>query len=191
MHVSIAIGKDIVRNNHAEKYCSDLGNEEHAAAQDRGRGEKGQGDQDQGQHKSQDPIQHNIYIFEIFSPLRLKDTAEEMGLGTGYSVDRLVVREDGDCWDLRRPEHQRELLQLLRERRPDAVVLSPPCTAFSQMQNINKHRMDSEIWDSKVREGIAYLDYTAKIIKEQIRLGGVFVFEHPRNATSWGHPGLR
>ena len=64
------------------------------------------------------------------------------------------------------------------------VVLSPPCTMYSSLQNTNKHKMKD--WDAKKEQGDLHLQFAMLLAKRQLSNAGGFIFEHPDSASSWG-----
>ena len=82
------------------------------------------------------------------------------------------------------PTQQDAAIKLLQRTRPRLLILSPPCTLFSQLQNLNPEKGTSE-WMRKLGEARALLRYAIRATEEQVRLGGYFIFEHPLNASSW------
>eukprot|EP00969_Alexandrium_andersonii_P323158 14278764-Alexandrium_andersonii.AAC.1 len=68
---------------------------------------------------------------EVFSPPRLCPKAAELGYRAFVSCDL----ETG--WDFRAPGHRESLMKDILKRGPRVIVLSPPCTAFSQMMDVN------------------------------------------------------
>ena len=84
---------------------------------------------------------------EIFSPPRL---APEFMKRPGdhlaqFSIDVLTG------YDLSARDIQNYMLEMLQRRKPRAVMLSPPCTMFSKLQNLNRKKSDPTAWAHKVR----------------------------------------
>ena len=88
----------------------------------------------------------NSDVAEVFSPPRI---AQEAGLRKyggkvlrpGWSLD-LTMREQGTgkAWDFSKEEMRKKAMKLARESKPFLVIGSPPCTAFSKLQNLNANR---------------------------------------------------
>ena len=66
-----------------------------------------------------------------------------------------------------------------------AVVGSPPCSSFSQLQSLSK---DSERKRSMLKQGIQHLEFCCKVYRYQIEKGRWFVHEHLAGAWSWKLP---
>ena len=77
-------------------------------------------------------------------------------------------------------------MQLVNSRRPYLLVGSPPCTAYSNLQNLNKCRPGGEEKVAAMQEEAqVHLDFVAKLYLMQIAAKRYFVHEHPTSATSW------
>ena len=74
-------------------------------------------------------------VTEVYSPPRMAEEATAQHLQPGSSIDIHTG------WDLSQPAQAKKMWQTLEAEDPDLVVLSPPCKAFCQMQNINFPRM--------------------------------------------------
>ena len=67
--------------------------------------------------------------------------------------------------------------------RPLVIILSPPCTPFSLLQQL---RGDPQVrCPNRWREAVQVLELAVALCELQIQLGGSLVFEHPQSATSW------
>ena len=64
-------------------------------------------------------------IVEVYSPPRVTSKAPQHGFTAGGALDLSTG------WDLKKKEHQQAALRLIRETQPVLVILSPPCTTFS------------------------------------------------------------
>ena len=121
-------------------------------------------------------------VCEIFSPPRVCSLAGKLNLIGGYSIDKVHVDAfTNQSWDLTKPRDQSQLWGLLRRRPARMLILSPPCTTFSCLQRLRKTEMDPKI----KKEGIDLLKVAVKAAHLQLKSGGLFIFEHPRDASSW------
>ena len=75
-------------------------------------------------------------------------------------------------------------IRLLDEIRPAVLMLSPPCTMFFAMQNINIHKMKNDSARSRVKEAVAHFASAVLLCIKQSQRGGTFVLEHPVGASS-------
>ena len=87
-------------------------------------------------------------------------------------------------WDLRSPVQQMEVVRMIRRDLPILLVLSPPCTVFSQLQVLSSAHWSAQK-DRQYEESLILLRFAVRLCKLQIDLGNVFILEHPRSATSW------
>ena len=129
-------------------------------------------------------------VVELYSPLRI---VQEAGLRAyagqrlkpGWSLD--LTKDDpetGKPWNLAGGKVRAKATQLITEGKPRCVILSPMCTAFSQMQDINKDRFILKrsktrfeengfyyflnIIDYKLKNTISPLNFERNNIKERI-----------------------
>ena len=108
-------------------------------------GSSDSGDPDDMANEDEDQDEEDIFnearqvdLMEIFSRPRLIPAIRSLGylLRCGKSIDILTGH---DLLDIRNRLYVRRVLQT---ERPKAVVLSPPCTMFSQLMNTNFRRMN-------------------------------------------------
>ena len=59
------------------------------------------------------------------------------------------------------------------------------CTAFSQIQAINKGRRDPNVVRRELDEAKDHIRWVMRLCAMQARANRYFVFEHPASATSW------
>ena len=79
---------------------------------------------------------------------------------------------------------------MVRDEKPWHVMLSPPCTLFSSLQNCNPGRGSKE-WLHEYAKALELLKFSMTIAKMQIDSGRFFTFEHPLRATTWTVPCVR
>ncbi len=73
-----------------------------------------------------------VDVTEIYSPRRVVEVAEEMGLRGGLSLDLTTG------WDFDREEDRDKTWEYITRIKPLVVIGSPMCTMFSQLQNLRK-----------------------------------------------------
>ena len=109
-----------------------------------------------------------------------------MGFKGGWSLDRSCE----DPTSQRRfdflQKHDREMAKrMLRRDKPRLMVLSPPCTAFSQASNMNGGPTPEAL-----AEGIELFRFAIEMAVLQNRLGGVYVLENPQTSKAWQLPDI-
>ena len=130
-------------------------------------------------------------VVEVYSQPRIAQEAamrmyDGMKLVPGWSLD--LTRSDpktGKPWDLGDRTVQSRVKKMILESKPLFVIGSPPCTAFSVMQNINKDKRDPEVIKKEIEEGRKHLKFCMELYKMQVDGKRFFVHEHPAGATSW------
>eukprot|EP00435_Cladocopium_sp_Y103_P046756 s2377_g13.t1 len=87
-------------------------------------------------------------VTEVYSPPRVAKAAEAKGMSMGSSIDLSTG------WDLNQPAEAKRVWQTLEAEDPDLVVISPPCKALCQMQNIIFPRMGKVMAMQLVADGL-------------------------------------
>ena len=135
--------------------------------------------------------QKNADVAEMYSPPRI---VQEAGLRVyggrrlrpGWSLDLSVNDpETGTPWDLSDGKIRTKAVNLITEGKPFMLILSPMCTAFSQIQAINKERRDPAVVRRELDEAKDHIRWVMKLCALQARANRYFVFEHPASASSW------
>ena len=82
---------------------------------------------------------------------------------------------------------------MIRSRAPYLIICSPPCTKFSNLQNLNK-AINGPEWHEKFAAELemakAHVRFCVELMREQLAAGRHFLFEHPAWASSWDMPEL-
>lgn len=126
------------------------------------------------------------HIMEVYSPRRVLAVAvDEMELSGEVSADL----ETG--WDFTKLDHRIALVIQVKARRPEVLVLSPPCTLFSTLMNLNWCKMPRATREAKFLEGLLHLEFCCLLMDLQISEGRKVVFEHPQSALSWQNSQLK
>lgn len=90
-----------------------------------------------------------VQFMEIFSNPRIAPEVRRLGQTCGPSIDL------GTGWDLTKKAVQQRLLQLLYVLQPLVLMLCPPCTVFSCVQNtMRDRRADYKKWEKQYAEGL-------------------------------------
>ena len=117
-------------------------------------------------------------VAEVYNPNRFGDRAKRFQLHPGQAFDLTLGH------DLLKADMQAEVVQYLDFMRPGLVVISPPCTLFTPLQNLNKHRK-YQIFLKRLRFARKLLRFSAKVAEKVMSYGGQFVLEHPLTSTAW------
>ena len=123
-------------------------------------------------------------VAEVFSMPRVVPLAEKKGLQGVRSYDI------GSGWDFLRADHRKQCVEEIRQCKPRVLMVSPPCTAYSVWQRLNAARWGEMSQRSKV-EAQTLLLFGIQLCELQHSMGNYFIFEHPRNASSWQDPAWR
>ena len=130
-------------------------------------------------------------VVEVFSPPRIAQEAAVRSyngtrLKPGWSLD--LTRNDpmtGEPWNLSDKKVQARVRALVRGCAPLFLIGSPPCTAFSSMQNASRGLRDPKIVAAELEEAKEHMRFCIELYMIQLDGGRCFVHEHPAGATSW------
>ena len=86
-----------------------------------------------------------VHFAEIFSPERFAQRGKPLGLLTGIAVDLSTRKANGEFWDLRKEEDQKELEVVLEEQLPELLIGSPPCAAHSVARTWSNRKRDPKV----------------------------------------------
>ena len=127
-------------------------------------------------------------VSEVYSPPRVTKTARRLGLKAGWALDLRTVDEHGRNWDFSRPDRRKEALCLVRSSQPKMLIGSPMCTAFSQLQALNRSKLGEEKWKLMIEDATRHIIFCSVLYREQMSRGDYFLHEHPAGASSWRLP---
>ena len=123
---------------------------------------------------------------DAFSQPSISPHIEHRGLRTSPAIDV----ETG--FDLGTGEGQARCLRIFNNDRPQILMLSPPCTVFSQIQRTHQNRRkDYEDWQQKYCEGLNLWRFGLLLFERQVLQGRLAVIEHPAQASSRRLPETR
>jgi len=125
-------------------------------------------------------------IAEFYSVPRVLPCARRHGFRGSLSLDLHTG------WDFRIPKLRDLSCRLLVLLRIAMLILSPPCTAFSFLQEMfNYKKLPVEVVQQKMAAAMILLRHALQCAKIQYEAGRLFVFEHPASATSWKLPEVK
>eukprot|EP00435_Cladocopium_sp_Y103_P068786 s76_g32.t1 len=125
-------------------------------------------------------------VIELFSPTRVNQYVERFGLRKGAAIDLEELKPDGsDYWDLDRQEDFEQVMDLITMEQPWLLTSSPPCTTFSPLRRLSNFKRPKEIVEAEEALGRLRLSRSMECCKLQDSLGGYYLHEHPKEASSW------
>lgn len=92
-------------------------------------------------------------IAEVMSPPRVVPVGVKAGCRNGGSFDL----QNG--WDFLDDKQQDACLEQMEQHDVDAVIVTPPCDQFSQLQNMSKGKGDPLLREQRLREAIKLLKF--------------------------------
>ena len=124
-------------------------------------------------------------VAEVYSPPRIAEAAQRMGLRAGWSLDLITCDENGRSWDFNCPTMRNAAARKVLQDKPRLFIGSPMGGPSSTLNNFIYSRMTNE----EKQQGIAYdrkrLEFCARLYDLQWKEGRDFLHEHPESATSW------
>jgi len=129
-------------------------------------------------------------VSEMYSLPRITEMAKSLNIPAGFALDITVNQEDGTPWDLSVSENQAKAKRL-EEEKPELLVASPMCAAFSSWMSVNYSKMDDEAVREHLAKALAHLKFRLELCLIQHQAGRLFLLEHPVAATSWGSRMMR
>ena len=122
-----------------------------------------------------------VALAEAYSPARFQQRAGAFGLSAGVAKDLRLG------WDLGRDADKVKAQNRLKDEKPNLLILSPMCLAFSQLQALNTKR---ERLAELLEKGRRHWEFACSLAESQIEGSGRVLFEHLWTATSWNEPYL-
>ncbi|CAK9020221.1 Copia protein [Durusdinium trenchii] len=120
-----------------------------------------------------------LTVAEVFSPPRVAVVAEELGHRSGGPYDLQTG------YDLSSSTDRMKCMKELRQADPDVLIICPPCSPFSLLQELNRGRTAESAWKLRLAEGKQHLAYGMKLYEWQVRRGKWAIFEHPATSRAW------
>ena len=124
-------------------------------------------------------------VFELYSPERIGKACKKYGLAPGPALDLRTG------FDFSTDKDRKRALKLYEDTQPELVTLSPPCTAFSRLQALNRHVHGEEYrlkHDEAIKEATKHIEFSIRLARMQMKRGKWFLFEHPAYAETWELP---
>ena len=118
-------------------------------------------------------------LVEVYSPARIVPLMRRHGLRAELSVDLLTG------WDLLTFDARLQLVLEIKRRRPKVLMMSPPCTWFSQLMNLNWAKIKPVLREQAFQDATMHLEFCMLLADLQQSQGRGWAFEHPDGAKSW------
>ena len=132
---------------------------------------------------------------EVYSPPRVTAAATkllpELRLIPGFALDLTTADVDGRLWDFDDKVMRERAMRKVKEERPQLLIGSPMCTAFSTWQRINNGIRDPMVVAAERKRAVMHLEFSIELYREQLRHGRYFLHKHPAYATSWQEAAMR
>ena len=131
----------------------------------------------------QDIVQDDL--MEIYSPERMAVWAKKLGLRAELSIDLLTG------WNLLDAEVRLKVVREISVRRPKVLMMSPPCTWFSGLMNLNWGKINPVVREQGLRDATLHLEFCMLLADIQESQHRGWAFAHPDTAKSWQNPKVK
>ena len=122
-------------------------------------------------------------VAEVYNPNRFREETKRQGLIHGSAFDLELGH------DLLDSETQNEVETYIQKVKPGLVIISPICTLWSLMQNMNRKHLDDPVkmknYLRRLREAKELLRFGVNVAKVVREYGGVFLIEQPLTSKAW------
>ena len=126
-------------------------------------------------------------VSEIFSRPRVCPIARDLSLRAGFSLNSETKDTHTDkSWNFLHKKEQARLMTLLAKRPSQLLVVSLPSEMFMSQQRTGRVGTMQE----EIDQGVLLLRVAVRVCRFQMKSGRHFIFEHPREASSWADPEL-
>ena len=129
-------------------------------------------------------LMNQMQVAEVYSPPRVVETANKMGMRGGWSLDLITCDTDGLPWDFNSAKMRNRAIRKLLNDKPIVLIGSPMCTEYSTMNQINHARMGPEVVTQRMTYARKHLEFCIQLYEIQWRNGRYFLHEHPEGVGS-------
>ena len=121
----------------------------------------------------------------MYSHPRMIEAARKLGMEAGFALDLTTVDEEGNQLDFSQERMRAKALQLRDDDQPAIIILNPPCTMFSSLQQLNIAKMQDEDISARAKDAVTHFAFAVMLYMRQSRGNRLFALEHPVGALSW------
>ena len=123
----------------------------------------------ESKNTNKDVNQKSVDVAEAYSPPRIAAMAAELGFNPGFSLDLTTTNDAGEPWDLSDKKMQDAAIKLQDDQKPWLLVVSPPCTWFSTLMNLNIAKMDEVKVKENMKQAIGHLAFAVLMCLRQAK----------------------
>ena len=124
-------------------------------------------------------------MLQTGSPAEISEAGRRKGCLSCISFDLRAQDEDGNAWDLSKPEVQKKAEELIDLLQPELIIGCPPCGPFSALQWLNHPKMTEQQAQDRMKDAAARVEFCVKLCRKQISRKKFFLHEHLSRASSW------
>ena len=132
-----------------------------------------------------------MQVSEVYSPPKVVEMANKMGLRGGWSLDLTTQDENGRPWGFNNSTMRNKAIRKLSIDQPLVLIGSLMCIEYSAINRLNHCKMSKEEVETRMAYARKHLEFCVKFYEIQWRNGRYFLHEHPAEAGSWAEPMMR
>ena len=125
-------------------------------------------------------------VSEIFNPNRFQKESIKQKFDHGRAFDITLGT------NLLKSQDRQDVRHYVTTNKPGLVVVSPPCTLYTALQNLNQKHLNSpekiQAYLKRVAESQVLMRFAIEICRLVASYGGTFLFEQPQTSRAWKEP---
>ena len=125
-------------------------------------------------------------VSEVFNPNRFQKESIKQKFDHGRAFDITLGT------NLLKSQDRNGVRHYVGTNKPGLVVVSPPCTLYSALQNLNQKHLDSpekiQEYLKRMTEAQVLMRFATEICRLVASYGGTFLFEQPQTSRAWKEP---
>ena len=106
-------------------------------------------------------------VAEVYSPPIMIQAARKISMEAGFALDLTTVDEESNQWDFSQERMRAKALQLLDDKQPAILIVSPPCTMFSSLQQLNIAKMKDEDISARAKDAATHFAFVVMLCVRQ------------------------
>ena len=108
-------------------------------------------------------LTEQMQVAEVYSPPRVAEMANQMGMRGGWSLDLTTCDTDGMPWDFNNVNMRNRAIRKLFNDKPIVLIGSPMCTEYSTLNRLNHSKMPPEVVRARFEHARNHLKYATQL----------------------------
>ena len=118
-----------------------------------------------------DMLTEQMQVAEVYSPPRVAEMANQMGMRGGWSLDLTPCDTDGMPWDFNNANMRNRAVRKLLNDKPIVFIGSPMCTEYSTIIKLNHSKMAPEEVEQRMAYARKHVEFCITLYEIQWRSG--------------------